>query len=315
MGASLSSEGHLLIEKASPATSLQDLGRRGFQQLGLSAGGAADRHAFLWANHLLGNEANCAAIEMILGQFRARFVHASAISICGADAKVQINQRDVPLWQSLQVEAGDELSVSIPKSGLINYLAIQGGFQCAPLYGSHSMVLREGTGPFEGKALTQGSHLNFAITTPRSPRVMPAQYKPSYESRLRLRWMRGQQVQDFESDSLSALQGRPLRIGAQSNRMGYRLEGYALNRIKSDTSMESEGLPFGSIQVPPSGEPIVLLSDRQTLGGYPKIGCLAALDAYRLTQRRPGQEVFFEEADIDECEAELADFLGFFSAH
>jgi biotin-dependent carboxylase-like uncharacterized protein len=308
----LTSTGSLQILKASPATTLQDIGRRGYQKLGLAQGGAADLHAFLWANQLLDNRVNSATIEVVLGQFEARFTQATNMSVCGADAQLHINQEPRPLWQSMRVEKGDQIRLSLPRRGLINYLAIEGGFQFEPVFGSAATVLRESTGPFQGKALCEGMSLGFFQRPALRQRSTPLAFQPDYRAPLRLRWIPGQQVDMFDSEQIDALCQTTLKISANSNRMGYRLHGFSLNALESRSHFESEGIAFGSIQVPPNGEPIVLLNDRQTLGGYPKIGCVASLDCYRLSQLRPGQEVYFEKANIDECEEELAEFLHYF---
>lgn len=302
----------LNIKKAGAACSIQDLGRKGFQYLGLSQGGAADLHAYLWANYLIENNAGAAAFEITLGQFAIEFEADTEIAITGAEANATINGESVALWCGLKIKAGDLLEIKLPRTGLLNYLSISGGIQCEQHFGSRTIVAREKTGPNGGCTLKLGDNIHYLARTSKrkSTRSTPSHYIPDYGQSINLKAIPTPASDYFSASEVERFLASSYLISPQSNRMGYRLKGASLKSMSS--GLPSEGINFGAVQVPADGNPIILLSDRQTLGGYPKIASISKLDCYQLAQRRPGQEIRFEEASIPQCQNGLREFLNFF---
>lgn len=274
-------------------TLVQDLGRFGYQHLGLTPGGAADEQAFLWANKLLGNSPNEAALEITLGGLELMVQVSTCIALTGADLQARCNGEALPNWQTHNVRPGDHLQFGFPRSGVRAYLAVAGGFAIAPTFGSVATVVREQMGGLNGngRALQVGDCLPCSAIKPRTQRRMPPRYIPDYTAPLTVRVMEGHQRSLFEATNLRRFYASEYRVSNHSDRMGFRLEGPALQ--PADEGIVSEGINFGAIQVPPNGQPIILLKDRQTIGGYPKLGSIHPLDAFALAQRQAGQPVRF----------------------
>lgn len=293
-------------------TLIQDYGRRGRQHLGMTTGGPMDEHAFLWANHLLGNGFNAAALEITVGQLQLRATAATQFAIAGADLDARLNDRPIEPWRSYRIGAGDRLSFGGPKTGLRAYLAVSGGFRVPAHYGSCATVMREGSGGPDrtGRKLAAGDRLPFAPTPPQMTMRVPQTFIPDYSAPLCLRVLEGYQHAFFEASELAKFYCSEYRVSQQIDRMGYRLSGPPV--ASQLDGIISEGISFGAIQLPKDGQPIVLLRDRQTIGGYPKLGCVASLDAGQLSQRAPGAPVRFRRADFSEVEAERLLFDRFF---
>lgn len=315
--------GLLKITKAQGRLTLQDLGRVGWQSLGICQSGAADEHAFAWGNKLLGDGPNTAALEITLGQFSCEFTADTQIAITGAKAKVFINTQEVNLWRTHTIKAGDVLQLKMPVEGLLNYLCVKGGFVVRPVCNSLSQCEREGLGPFEGQPLVAGQYLGFTqhntstlwneflvsqvdvtrqVTTDNRA-VKPA-YIPNYNTPLELIFFSnsGNHSEHYRH-AVAILKSTVFTVSTASNRMGYRLmEQSEAGELAADAALLgdktiSAGTALGCVQLPPNGEPIVLLKDRQTMGGYPMLGCISHLSAFKLAQRRPGQQVTFKVVD------------------
>ncbi len=285
--------GGLKIIRSGPLSLLQDLGRRNGQHLGFSEGGACDGHAFFWANYLLGNSNGCAALEITLGPFEAVFQKDTMIAICGADLTTTINNEPLACWSSAKVVAGDVFRCSPGNNGLRSYLAIANGFIAKKQFSSYSEVAREHFFPrqvFDGAIVTYDgvNQKHYRITS------VPEKYRPNYKSHLVLRVIPSYQFNEFACEAVRLFFQSNYIITQNSDRMGYRLKGEEVNW--SGAGILSEGIAFGSVQVPPDGQPIVLLNDRQTIGGYPKLGCVCKKDCYQLAQRQANQKVSFKLA-------------------
>ncbi len=285
---------------AGPLSLVQDLGRFRHQHLGLAQGGAADGYSFFWANYLLGNHANAAIIEITLGPFEGQFDEDTVISICGAEMDPTINGKSVPNWSTHRIAAGDTIRFNRAREGLRGYLGIRGGFQTPEQFGSRSTVLREKLTGFYSQPLAKDDIVNFSPQQFNSGWInksVPWHYIPDYKNDLELRIIPGYQYRDFSDASIKKLTSGRYRITPQSNRMGYRLQGDAVDWLKGN--IISEGIAYGSVQIPPDGQPIVLLNDRQTIGGYPKVGCIRRGDCYQLAQRKPGDKVAFRVVESE----------------
>jgi len=289
---------------------IQDVGRSGYFHQGLSQGGAVDEHAFQWANKVLGNSASAACIEILLGNFEAVFNTDTTIVVTGADIPVTLNGNLIENWCSHRVTQGDVISFKQARSGLWAYLGVAGGWQTPQQFGSRSVVVREKLGGLDGGPLKKGDLLS-CIPAPEQPlRCVPWAHRPDYRKPLTLKVIPGYQHDLFSLVARRTFETADYKISNDINRMGFKLQGPA---VPAQTQkLASEGIAYGAIQIPPDGLPIVLLKDRQTIGGYPKIGCVASLDCARLSQCSPGNSVSFEFADIERVQAERRLFDRFF---
>lgn len=284
-----------------PLSTVQDLGRTGYQELGVTRSGALDRAALSRANLLVGNDPAAAGLELSLGRLRALF-HADAIvAVTGAPAPVTIADRPAELDAPQAIQAGEELRVGAPTRGLHVYLAVAGGIDVAPVLGSRSTDTLSGLGPpplSRGARLPIGSAHGRSLAPPLSRgarlpigsaqgRSLAPPPVPESPARIRIRF--GPR-DDWFSDP-AALIRNPYRLGT-SNRIGARLDGPALTRA-IEGELPSEGLIPGAIQVPGDGKPIVFLADHPATGGYPVIAVVHPDDLAFVAQARPGANVVF----------------------
>lgn len=270
---------------------LQDAGRRGQHRLGLSNGGPLDRGAFDYCNRLLQNTPGTTAIEISVGGLELKTQVDTYICLTGAPMPLSINGEARPGWEVHPVVAGDHIHVGFTKSGCRAYLGVAEGFTIVPIFGSTATVVREQIGGLRGESLRTGDQLPCPTVTHRKRRYLPEKDQPRYQNTLTVRVIPGYQQRHFSRLEQRRFFASRYRVSARCDRMGYRLEGPA---IACDIDgILSEGICFGAIQLPPDGQPIVLLNDRQTIGGYPKIGSALSLDVARLTQLTSGCSVHF----------------------
>ncbi|WP_163557223.1 biotin-dependent carboxyltransferase family protein [Halomonas sp. NO4] len=275
-----------------PLALLQDAGRFGARRLGVTQGGPADLNAWAWANRLAGNAWGTPALEVTFGGLELEVARDLALAVAGADLGATLDGDPLPLWTRVTAREGQRLAFASPQAGLRAYLAVAGGFVAEPVLGSCACVVREGLGGHDGRGrpLAEGDELRAAPAEPfsASPEV-PGEAQPDYRADCRLALLPGAQIADFHGGSLYAAFNASWEVDDRADRMGVRLTGPVL-RCRID-SLISEGLGLGAVQVPPDGQPIVLLNDRQTIGGYPRLGALTPLAASRLAQCVPGQRV------------------------
>lgn len=294
----------LRILTPGPLSLLQDLGRYGYQSIGVSTGGPMDEHAFLWANRLLENDRNAAQIEVTMGQFSCEFYAATTIAITGADMAATLNGQPIASWQSYTVEQGDRLALRGARAGMRTYLAVKGGFKVPLPLDSCATVVRDELGGMQGfgEKLKAKDLLRYSVSKPILTKRVPHQFIPDHNKTLTLEVILGYQYQDFSTEQRERFFNSTYTLTPQMDRMGCRLAG---NAIKCQTEkLVSEGIALGAIQIPADGQPIVLLKDRQTIGGYPKIGCVTAKGVSQLAQCQPGAEIRFVEKDLYQAEAE-----------
>lgn len=281
---------------------IQDLGRFGFQHMGVTTGGPMDEHAFCWANRLLGNKLNAPQLEITFGQLTLKAHENTCIALTGADLNARLNDKKVHPWRTYRVRKGDTVTFESPICGLRSYLAVIGGFEIDPKLGSVASVTREQIGGLRnGESLKVGDRLYFRSSIKQPHGVTPTWAIPDYQAPLELGVMLGYQDKEFPNTELMTLLSCEYEVSQNIDRMGYRLTGAPI-RCNRD-GIVSEGIAYGAIQIPQDGQPIVLMKDRQTIGGYPKVGSLSALDAGQLAQRAPGSLVRFCLSDIAEAEA------------
>ncbi|MEX0744896.1 MAG: biotin-dependent carboxyltransferase family protein [Phycisphaeraceae bacterium] len=303
------------VQRSGPLALLQDAGRFGVRRLGMTQGGPADLHAWAWANRLAGNAWGAAALEITFGGLTLVAERDLTIAVAGADLGATIEDEPLALWQTVRIREVQRLAFGAPDNGLRAYLAVAGGFHAAPVLGSVSCVVREGLGGFDGHGgkLADGDRLSVGevANETRVGQAMAAGERPDYTGPATLALMPGAQVGYFSGASLFAAFNRAWRVDDRADRMGVRLTGPRL--LCRIGSMISEGIGLGAVQVPPDGQPIVLLNDRQTIGGYPRLGALTPLAASRLAQCLPGQEVRMKAVSPERALAEHRRFRGGFS--
>ncbi|NWE25045.1 biotin-dependent carboxyltransferase family protein [Pseudomonas gingeri] len=280
----------LQVERSTPLVLLQDAGRFGIRQLGVTQGGGADWISMSWANWLLGNALEAAVIEITLGGLELIARENACLALAGADLGARLDGQPLQPWRSFLVRRGQRLIFSQPIQGARAYLAAPGGFDATPVMGSKATVCREGLGGLDGAglALAAGDRLVWSGTSPQ-PRELEAGRIPDLVSTRPLETVLGAQIADFAGQSLFDAFNSPWQVDSRADRMGVRLLGPTLHY--QGKALISEGIPLGAIQVPPDGQPIILLNDRQTIGGYPRLGALTPRSLARLAQCLPGDSL------------------------
>jgi len=288
---------------------IQDGGRFGLAHYGVSQSGVADEQAAYWANHLLGNHFNDAVIEITLGDFECIALDETDIVITGADLDFTLNDKSITMWQENHIVKGDKIRCATAKKGqgVRAYIAVKGGFKTPNLFNSRSVNLREHI----GQPLQQDDVLTSTRSEPKPiKRSTPLFLRPNYSEPLILRFLASYQYADFTQTQINTFLNQSYLIQSTSDRTGYRLEGKAIADVAS--KMISEGIAYGSIEITTAGQPIILLKDRPTIGGYPKIGTVFSLDLAKLAQRQPGCEVIFKSMDLEVAQQLRQQFNAFF---
>ena len=275
-------------------TTVQDGGRRGFAGIGVGASGAMDSIALRLANILVGNVENAAALEFTLRGPRLHCATDCVIALTGAPVEAHCGGVELLRWRPLPMRAGAQIEFGGMRRGARSYLAIAGGFRIEPLLGSRSADVNAGI----GRTLAAGDVLPIATPQPGLAPVKwaldPAPWFDADPTRP-IRIVAGAHLSQLEADSQRALFESTFRIGADSNRVGYRLEGAAKLAMREPLELVSAGVVPGTVQLPPEGKPIVLMAEAPTTGGYPRIAHVIAVDQPCLAQRRPGDGVRFTQ--------------------
>jgi biotin-dependent carboxylase-like uncharacterized protein len=284
---------------------VQDRGRHGQLRYGIPPSGPMDAHAFMVANRLVGNDDDAAALECTLGGSRFTVDARCAIAVTGADVPVTINGQAAPAWTTLALAAGDEVKLGSARAGLRAYVAFAGGIDVPCVLGSRSTYLRGRLGGIEGRVLKRGDALTLhPRVTPPALRLAPDAV-PRYGSEIRVRAVLGPQHDRFTAKGIAAFLESAYVLLPQSDRMGARLRGAAIEHAAGH-DIVSDGTALGAVQVPGDGQPIVLLSDRQSTGGYTKLATVCSFDIGRIAQLRPGQSLRFEAVSVAEAHELLA---------
>ncbi|MGN4051048.1 biotin-dependent carboxyltransferase family protein [Pseudomonas sp. SM4] len=298
----------LTIEASTPLCLLQDAGRFGVRHLGVTQGGAADWCSMSWANWLLGNGLDVAVIEITLGGFTVLAEEDCLLALAGADLGAQVDGQPLAPWRSFKLGKGQRLQFTQPLLGARAYLAAPGGFVAPKVLGSSATVVREELGGLDGMGLplAKGSALSYHGES-LYVREVPVDLRPDLKSNAPLDLVLGAQIGQFSGQSLFDVFNSAWTLDSRADRMGIRLLGKALEY--QGQPMISEGIPLGAVQVPPDGQPIVLLNDRQTIGGYPRLGALTPLALARLAQCLPGAQVRLRPVVQDVAHREHVDYL------
>jgi biotin-dependent carboxylase-like uncharacterized protein len=296
----------LLVHDAGPLTTVQDLGRMGQLRVGLPRSGPMDRDAFLLANRLVGNEDNAAALECTLMGPRLEFADARWVAVTGADVPVLLDGAEMPRWESFRVPAGGMLRIGGARAGVRAYVAVAGGIETPLVLGSRATYVRGALGGVQGRALRKGDTLPLGVATHPGParRVRP-EMLPTFGDEPTIDTILGPQDDRFTAAGIAALFSGPYEMLPQSDRMGARFKGPRIEHSRGHDII-SDGIALGAIQVIGEGQPIVLLVDRQTAGGYTKIGTVCSYEIGRVGQLKPGQRLQFRRVSVTAAHATLA---------
>lgn len=317
----------IIVKKGGPLTTLQDTGRYGFQKYGVLVSGAMDLFSLKLGNILVGNKESEGALEMTMSGPFLKLPAGLVFALTGADLGAKMGGKPVPLNRAVYVKEDSALSFGFAAKGVRGYLTVAGGFAVPEVMNSKSTYLRAKIGGVGGAPLADGTELETGDLTAEQEKLAAALAGLGGKPFSTLGWSvgteslfagepirvtQGLQADWFSNATLHAFFRSGYTITAQSDRMGYRLSGIPLPYKDSSLEMISEPVTFGSIQVPADGNPIILMADRQTTGGYAKIGQVIQADLSRLAQMKPGQTIYFQPVTLTQAEEALArqaDFL------
>jgi biotin-dependent carboxylase-like uncharacterized protein len=288
------------IADPGPQTTVQDLGRIGQLRYGIPPSGPVDVRAFVIANRLVGNADGAAGLECTLVGPRFTVEAACAIAVTGAAAPITVNGAAAEPWTTLALSPGDAVRVGAARAGVRLYVAFSGGLDVPPVLGSRATYLRGRLGGVEGRSLKRDDVLRRLPATMPAVRVLAGAQIPPLEAEPEIRVVLGPQADRFTAEGIAAFLGGTYEMLPQSDRMGARLVGPRIAHARGHDII-SDGIALGSIQVPGDGQPIVLLVDRQSTGGYTKIATVGSFDIGRIGQVKPGQRVRFHAIDVAEA--------------
>ena len=287
------------IIKAGLQTTVQDNGRWGFQQYGMPVAGAMDINSLHLANKLVNNDLNEACLEATIDGPTIEFEAETYISICGANMQAQINTTSVEMYKTLYVKQGDILSFKGLVCGCRAYIAFAGGIRVPKVMGSKSTYLRGKLGGFNGRELKSGDEIEIGTNNINEIKVATNDEIPVFKDSFTARIIAGPEAEYFSLKGLETFLYAEYTLSQQCDRMGYRLAGEKIEH-KSKVEIISSGIAFGTIQVPSHGEPIIMMADRQTTGGYPRIACVISEDLPYLAQLKPGDKLRFKEVKLND---------------
>ncbi|HEV8673554.1 MAG TPA: biotin-dependent carboxyltransferase family protein [Methylomirabilota bacterium] len=307
----------LVVVEPGLLTTVQDLGRPGYQRVGIPPSGPLDRAAFIIANRLVGNPDGAAGLELTLRGPRLEVRRPCLVAVTGAAMGFAVNGEAAPAWTAVRLRSGDVVSFRMVTAGCRAYLAVAGGLDVPPALGSRATYLRGRLGGLEGRPPQKGDGLPIGAPAlaleRREGRTVPPARRPAYSVEIECRVILGPQDDRFTPDGIAALLGAPYEVTPQADRMGYRLKGPPIAHAAGHDII-SDGIPLGGIQVPGEGQPIVLLVDRQTTGGYTKIATVISVDIGRIGQARPGHRVRFRRVSLAEAHAALREEAAWLAA-
>jgi antagonist of KipI len=295
----------VIVQRAGFLSSVQDLGRTGFRQFGVSTSGALDPFALRVANLLVSNDEGAAGLEITLGGLQLRFEEERVVAWCGGEFDVRVGAKSLPAGHAARVHAGEEVKFGRSQIGCRCWLAIAGGVDVAVVLESCSTDLRTEFGGFEGRTLRDADQLPLgkfrqsqtAATERISTWTAPHDWASPAKRHPMLRFIPGVDWNRFNAPTLRRLTSEAFTVSPDSDRMGVRLDGPELKRM-DNVDLVSEAVAPGTIQVPPSGKPILLLGDCQTIGGYPKIAHVITVDLGVAAQLCVGDHVRFSEVSL-----------------
>lgn len=290
----------IVVENGGVLTTVQDEGRFGYQAYGVSTSGAMDSHAFHIANLLVGNKMTEGALEMTFIGPALRFTRDNIIAVTGGDLAPMLDGRPFPMWKAVLVKEGQKLSFGGMRNGCRGYIAFSGGLDVPQVMGSKSTLLRNNLGGIDGRKLQQGDEIGFISPKTELPnmekRRVPVEVYPDKEIVLRV--VLGPQDDEFTEAGIRSFFWHSGVLTNEFDRMGCRIEREPIEH-KGDGNINTDGISLGSIQVPANGKPIIMLADRQSTGGYAKIGTVISVDLPKIAQSQPGFKVRFIQVGLE----------------
>lgn len=295
-------------------STIQDLGRFGSQKYGVIVGGAMDSLAVRIANILVGNEEDEATIEVTMVGTELQFEEEHLVAITGGNLAPTIDGNKAFMWRPILIRKGQVLKFNSPVSGYRAYIAFSGGLQVPKVMGSKSTYIQANIGGYKGRELRKGDVLSCGVLTEQGGMFLrqlkkmgtsfqwSVNYSSFYTSKSEtIRILKGSEFDCFDDKSKKNFLNKSYKITINADRMGYQLVGDKLS-LTNKFELLSEGVTYGTIQVPANGQPIILMAERQTIGGYPKIGQVISIDLPRLAQLQPGDTIHFELTSIESAE-------------
>lgn len=292
------------VRKAGLFTTIQDTGRIGYQHLGVPASGAMDMYALQMGNALCGNPLSAAGLELTLMGPALTFHEDTVIAVTGGNLQPQINNESIPMWATRKIYEGDELTFKGPAHGARAYLCMAGGLKVPLVLGSRSTYTKAGIGGMEGREL-EGGDVLYRGTGYDGPcpieRRLPKASVPVYEKRQTLRVVAGPEFDTLTSEARMKLLREAYVVTQEADRMGIRLQGPEVSFHRTGDII-SDGVAFGTIQLASDGQPMILMADRQTTGGYARVLNVISADLSKAAQLQPNASVVFEQVTLEEAQ-------------
>ena len=287
-------------------TLLQDKGRFSYSSIGVSSSGVMDEYAYLVANKLLGNKSCENILEISFSNNSFKVHQNTQIVITGAFCEFYINDIFFNTWQTYNVKVGDIIKIGKITSGSKVYIGVKNGFDVKKEFGSNSTTIKESLGGISGEKLKKGDLLPFTYFSDNFNMRLKKMFIPNYEEPLILRVVLSYQEDFFKQEEIEKFFSSTYTISNDFNRMGCKLKGEKITC--NIEGIISEGISFGAIQIPKDGQPIILLKERQTIGGYPKIGSVLNIDCFKLAQCKPSMKIKFEQINISDAQRKVKEF-------
>ena len=294
------------VVKAGIFTTLQDRGRFSFTHLGVTNSGVMDEYATLAAHTLLNNNLHDNILEITFSNVELQATKSTSICITGAVCEFYINDELKNTWQTYKIKKDDTVKIGKILEGQRVYLCVKGGFGIKKEFGSNSTTIKESLGGISGQQIKNNDVLPFIQNNEKITNRWKKIYIPQYKQELTLRVILSYQENSVSNYEKKKFFNTSYTITPDFNRMACKLKGEAI--VTSLNGIISEAITFGSIQIPKDGQPIILLKERQTIGGYPKIGAILSIDCFKLAQMKIGGTIRFEEIDIISAQQKLQDF-------
>jgi biotin-dependent carboxylase-like uncharacterized protein len=292
-------------------TTIQDSGRFGYSHIGVTNSGVMDEYAYNILNILLNNKQDTNVLEISFFNFEVMFLRPTKIALTGADAIIKLNNELIKPWRTHSVKSGDILKIGKFFSGSKLYLGVKGGFSIKKEFGSNSTTIKEKLGGINGEFLKTGDILNYKSYINYYDKRLKEKYIPKYSEELELRVVLSYQEDSFSKEEKDKFFSSEYIISNDFNRMACKLKGEKIN--SSLDGIISEGIVYGSIQIPKDGQPIILLKDRQTIGGYPKIGVVLDIDCFKLAQAKPNTKIKFKPISFESAIKKSKEFYNSFN--
>lgn len=287
-------------------TTIQDKGRFGFGNIGVTSSGVMDEFAFYILNKLLLNDKESNVLEIAFSNLQLKARKDTQLAITGADCEFFINDIKKDTWQSYNIKANDIIKIGKINQGTRVYLGVKGGFEIPKEFNSNSTTIKEKLGGLNGNKLNKGDILDYKEYKTSFNIRLKSQLIPKYEDELELRVVLSYQEEFFSKEEKENFFSNTYTITNDFNRMGCKLSGKAI--VCDIDGIISEGISFGAIQIPSDGQPIILLKDRQTIGGYPKIASVLNIDCFKLAQCKPNSKIKFKEISLEDASSKVKEF-------